>query len=80
MIPQSYQRSHGMKDPILSNTFFLSLNITFGQISPILIHLKMGKPDLKKVVPESCQRTDGIKAWLETKEEREERQFRDYIF
>ena len=29
-----------------------------------------------EVVPESCQRTDGIKAWLETKEEREERQFR----
>ena len=24
-----------------------------------------------KVVPESCQRTDGIKAWLETKEEKE---------
>ena len=24
-----------------------------------------------KVVPESCQRVDGIKAWLETKEEKE---------
>ena len=24
-----------------------------------------------KVVPESCQRTDVIKAWLETKEEKE---------
>ena len=24
-----------------------------------------------KVVPESCQRTDGIKAWLETKEEQD---------
>jgi hypothetical protein len=29
-----------------------------------------------KVVPESCQRTDGIKAWLETKEERENREFK----
>ena len=28
-----------------------------------------------KVVPESCQRTDGIKAWLETKEERENKEF-----
>ena len=26
---------------------------------------------MAKVVPESCQRTDGIKAWLETKEEEE---------
>ena len=32
-----------------------------------------------QVVPESCQRTDGIKAWLETKEEREERQFRNAL-
>ena len=26
-----------------------------------------------KVVPESCQRTDGIQAWLETKEEQEQK-------
>lgn len=26
---------------------------------------------MAKVVPESCQRTDGIKAWLESKEEEE---------
>ena len=28
---------------------------------------------IAKVVPESCQRTEGIKAWLETKEEKEKK-------
>ena len=27
------------------------------------------------MVPESCQRTDGIKAWLEEKEEEKEKEF-----